>query len=468
MEKYKNSNELTVSLKSVVFFLAIIFIFGCGSEKEEGVFPPPEVNQPNLTITDEEDVDPEEIVSDKDPVDCVDSVDCEVIDSESEEKDANETTKGFMEVFDSTEEEISILANLFDSRYAAFNHLFEDRAEAVSEAESILSDLQVRMYENQEKWLVLKDLKAEWKDKLLPKTDALCNDLSLKHALTNARSQISYMNDLLASLEEKHAALSYSPRFANLKDDLKTKLGSLFLDYTESLLFILDDSYDSKVEAPTICEDANKAWNDLVILGTRAEAIYQAERAAAIAEELRRMLAEIEAEATASRLANEAILKVKGLDSRLTQLIYQGRVSEARELVGVIFDEIDQLITESGLSADSKQMKELLGEVEKIKPSIVREANRVKDLSSARGVLNYRRNAVRNLLLRCELKSMHDADFKSFWDVRQVEIYKALNTSPRQKIPVPVFNDWDELYQYEVLLDQMEDILRQIAEDYDF
>ncbi|MFW7381048.1 MAG: hypothetical protein ACOH5I_19690 [Oligoflexus sp.] len=381
-----------------------------------------------------------------------------------EAEEAKKSTEGFMEEFEATEKTLNVLATRFDTDFENLSKTLQNQSQLEREAESVRQSIRARLAEGRNNWQVVQALKQEWRDKLSSNTATLCEDRSSIWALEASRSQVAYMNQLLSSLETKWEILQFPRSFASTKADLRKKIDSL-RKISESRDFIFDEFYDSLTSASPLCKSVPKLRNELGLAGVSAELIHRAEQAGSLAASIREKFAELEAGALADERQDIAAIKIKGLHTTLVQYIYEGRVGEARNLADSIFTDIDQIVAEAELSPGSQQMKRLREEVEKIKPSLNRESNRVLSVSSARGVLNYKVNSVYNLLLTCELKARQSAEFKEIWAIKKTDIYQELNTRPRSRIPVPMFQDWEELAQYELLLDRLENVLRYIVEE---
>lgn len=381
-----------------------------------------------------------------------------------EAEEAKKSTEEFMGEVESTVKILNVLATHFDSDFVNLSKTLQAQSLLERETESARQSIRARLAEGRNNWQVVQALKQEWRDKLSSNTTKLCEDRSPIWALEASRSQVAYMNQLLSSLETKWEILQFPRSFASTKAELKKKIDSL-RKISESRDFIFDEVYDSLTSTSPLCKSVPSLRNELGLAGVSAELIHRAEQAGSLAASIREKFAELEAEALADERQDIAAIKIKGLHTTLVQYIYEGRVGESRNLADSIFTDIDQIVAEAKLSSGSQQMKRLQEEIEKIKPSINRESNRVLSLSSARGVLNYKVNSVYNLLLTCELKARQSAEFKEIWDIKKTDIYQELNTSSRGKIPVPMFQDWEELAQYELLLDRLENVLRYIVEE---
>lgn len=378
----------------------------------------------------------------------------------NEADEASKTTEQFMEEFRFTEKNLSALSSRFDRDITSFSKLLESHHNLERQTENARIQIQSQLDLNRENWSTLQKLKDEWVEKIAPSLAVLCKDPALSRALKSSQSQVAYMNDLLFSLEEKYRSIQYTSRFAHLKQHLRSYVDKL-RRYADSRDFVFDAIYESQIRTPSICESSNELRNAIDSASIGAEIIRQAKQASTIKNRLNELLSR----ASADRLQRISIFKVKSQQSLFLSSIYKGNVREAKEILDSISERMEEIVENSGLTPDSEQMKELLDEVRIVKEFIINKSYRIDNLSSADIVLDTKLKRVRTLIIKADMKSRQEPEFKEFWETQKVKIYEELNTSPGQKISMPRFTNWDDLLNHEFLLDQVEDVLIYLIEE---
>jgi hypothetical protein len=282
----------------------------------------------------------------------------------------------------------------------------------------------------------------------------VCQESDVAKDIETLRTQVAYLNRLIAMVVEDAERMELPVSFAQSKQRIVDKAKSLY-EISERREFVFDSTYDILSEKPAVCGEIAGFKTELGKAVSLAKRVEELKRTVGVIQNMEAAIKQVEIEKEAEAQYHAALTAARDIEAQFISYVQTGRISAARTLIGNLDSDMSRVLSAPSLLQSSADRTRLSKEIEGIKATILDTASYRLSLDAAHSLISEKLRQIKIKIMKLELKSKKVPSLNAAWALQKKDVLTILNTKPGQDIVRPAFADWSSLTEYEKMLNSM-------------